>query len=126
MFLKQNYNHVKLFQAFLRLYTIILYIFLYYYLCMHALLYMCLFVMLFYLFCVLFSISLSDLPFFRLLACGVLAFYYCNKFEVWCLYLPPTYVCGYWPVTNEHTVMFATMPITSNTCYMNYCKYLAT
>ena len=29
-----------------------------------------------------------------------------------------------WPVRNEHTVMFATKPIISNKCYMDYCKYL--
>ena len=36
----------------------------------------------------------SDLLFFCLLACGVLHVYYCNKSEVWCSYLPPTYKQG--------------------------------
>ena len=29
-----------------------------------------------------------------------------------------------WPVTNRHTVMFATKSITLNKYYMNYCKIL--
>ena len=37
---------------------------------------------------------------------------------------PHTYIICMWRVTNDHTVMFATKPITSNKYYMDYCKYL--
>ena len=65
----------------------IVYIFLYYYLCICGFFLLCYFI---YFVCV-FSISLSELPFFFVcLPVVYLHYYYCNKFEVWCLYLPPT------------------------------------
>ena len=38
----------------------------------------------------MYILTSSDLPFFVCLPVVYLHVYYCNKFEVWCSYFPPT------------------------------------